>query len=354
MRALRADTYFCVVDLHAVTLPHDPAELRAATRASAALYLAAGIDPDRAAIFVQSHVPAHAELAWLLQCYTPIGCAAAPPRRLTSLFRTPRSAAAARVMVTPFLLAYQIGGGVWQVEVAVVMISAKSTNGDCLCDQFVFHPVFKSMLRLTPRGCMRSWLRRMIQFKEKSQKQVRWRSRRVWRALLALPCCGGSLRMCLPGSMHAHIARICERSCCARRALNVPVRCQAPEPRLRACGGADTRARLAVSVGGRSERNASCRRMHAPPCPAGHRGVRAFDDVARDAAAAPRTPALIPCTTRAAPQGSEEVGAGLLTYPVLMAADILLYQADLVPVGARPAARPGTALPGCMAHRWRL
>lgn len=67
------------MDLHAVTLPHDPAELRAATRASAALYLAAGIDPDRAAIFVQSHVPAHAELAWLLQCYTPIGCAAAPP-----------------------------------------------------------------------------------------------------------------------------------------------------------------------------------------------------------------------------------------------------------------------------------
>ena len=70
-----ADTYFCVVDLHAVTLPHEPADLRAATRASAALYLAAGIDPARAAIFVQSHVPAHAELAWLLQCYTPIGCA---------------------------------------------------------------------------------------------------------------------------------------------------------------------------------------------------------------------------------------------------------------------------------------
>ena len=64
-----------MVDLHAITLPHDPAELRAATRASAALYIAAGIDPARAAIFVQSHVPAHAELAWLLQCYTPIGCA---------------------------------------------------------------------------------------------------------------------------------------------------------------------------------------------------------------------------------------------------------------------------------------
>lgn len=71
-----------MVDLHAVTLPHEPADLRGATRASAALYLAAGIDPARAAIFVQSHVPAHAELAWLLQCYTPIGCAQRTPADL--------------------------------------------------------------------------------------------------------------------------------------------------------------------------------------------------------------------------------------------------------------------------------
>lgn len=68
-----ADTFFCVVDLHAITLPHEPKDLLEATRKSAALYIASGINPDKASIFVQSHVSAHAELAWLLQCYTPIG-----------------------------------------------------------------------------------------------------------------------------------------------------------------------------------------------------------------------------------------------------------------------------------------
>ncbi|GIL48829.1 hypothetical protein Vafri_5251 [Volvox africanus] len=67
------DNFFCVVDLHAITVPHDPRELRASTRSMAATYIAAGIDPDRATIFVQSHVPAHAELAWLLSCVTPVG-----------------------------------------------------------------------------------------------------------------------------------------------------------------------------------------------------------------------------------------------------------------------------------------
>jgi tryptophanyl-tRNA synthetase len=66
------DNFFCVVDLHAITLPQDPAALRASTLTSAALYLAAGIDPKRSVVFVQSHVPAHAELAWLLNCITPI------------------------------------------------------------------------------------------------------------------------------------------------------------------------------------------------------------------------------------------------------------------------------------------
>ncbi|GMA56590.1 hypothetical protein GCM10025858_10930 [Alicyclobacillus sacchari] len=63
-----ADCLFCVVDLHAITVPQDPEELRTNSRNLAALYLAAGIDPDRATLFVQSHVPAHAELGWLLQC----------------------------------------------------------------------------------------------------------------------------------------------------------------------------------------------------------------------------------------------------------------------------------------------
>jgi tryptophanyl-tRNA synthetase len=61
------------VDLHAITMPHEPRELLEASRRTAALYLAAGIDPSRASIFLQSHVPAHSELAWLLQCYTPVG-----------------------------------------------------------------------------------------------------------------------------------------------------------------------------------------------------------------------------------------------------------------------------------------
>lgn len=62
-----------MVDLHAITLPHEPKALLEATRQSAATYIACGIDPERANIFVQSHVSAHAELAWLLSCGTPIG-----------------------------------------------------------------------------------------------------------------------------------------------------------------------------------------------------------------------------------------------------------------------------------------
>ncbi|HTS62366.1 MAG TPA: tryptophan--tRNA ligase [Candidatus Acidoferrales bacterium] len=64
---------FCIVDLHAVTLYQDPAELRAKILEIAALYLAAGIDPKTCAIMVQSSVPAHAELAWMLTCVTPVG-----------------------------------------------------------------------------------------------------------------------------------------------------------------------------------------------------------------------------------------------------------------------------------------
>jgi tryptophanyl-tRNA synthetase len=67
------DAYFCVVDLHAITVPQDPGTLRRRTLATAAQYLALGIDPFRATIFVQSHVPAHAELAWVLGCFTGFG-----------------------------------------------------------------------------------------------------------------------------------------------------------------------------------------------------------------------------------------------------------------------------------------
>ena len=67
------EAFFCVVDLHAITVPQDPATLRRRTLVTAAQYLALGIDPARATVFVQSHVPAHAELAWVLGCFTGFG-----------------------------------------------------------------------------------------------------------------------------------------------------------------------------------------------------------------------------------------------------------------------------------------
>ena len=67
------DAFFCVVDLHAITVPQDPAVLRQRTLRTAAQYLALGIDPTRSTIFVQSQVPAHAELAWVLGCFTGFG-----------------------------------------------------------------------------------------------------------------------------------------------------------------------------------------------------------------------------------------------------------------------------------------
>lgn len=67
------DAFYCVVDLHAITAGHNPAQLAAKTREVAALYLACGLDPERNVIFVQSHVPAHSQLQWLLTCSTPLG-----------------------------------------------------------------------------------------------------------------------------------------------------------------------------------------------------------------------------------------------------------------------------------------
>lgn len=68
----RYENIFCIVDLHAITLPQDPAKLREYTLELAAVLLASGIDEDQA-LFVQSHVPAHAELAWIFESFTPIG-----------------------------------------------------------------------------------------------------------------------------------------------------------------------------------------------------------------------------------------------------------------------------------------
>jgi len=66
-------SFFCVVDLHAITVPQDPAVLRRRTLLTAAQYLALGIDPGRSTVFVQSQVPEHAELAWVLGCFTGFG-----------------------------------------------------------------------------------------------------------------------------------------------------------------------------------------------------------------------------------------------------------------------------------------
>ena len=67
------NAYYVIVDLHAITVAQDPSELRQNTRRTAAQYIAAGIDPNKSALFVQSHVPAHAQLAWVLNCITGFG-----------------------------------------------------------------------------------------------------------------------------------------------------------------------------------------------------------------------------------------------------------------------------------------
>ena len=67
------ESIFCIVDLHAITVHQPPDELRAKIEETAALFLAAGIDPKQSSIMVQSAVPAHAEVAWMLTCVTPVG-----------------------------------------------------------------------------------------------------------------------------------------------------------------------------------------------------------------------------------------------------------------------------------------
>ncbi|GAA2140009.1 tryptophan--tRNA ligase [Streptomyces synnematoformans] len=67
------DAFYMVVDLHAITVPQDPKELRASTRLAAAQLLAAGLDPERCTLFVQSHVPEHAQLGWVMNCLTGFG-----------------------------------------------------------------------------------------------------------------------------------------------------------------------------------------------------------------------------------------------------------------------------------------
>jgi len=67
------DNIFCIVDLHAITVLQDPKLLKSQTRELAGLLFAAGIDPEQSVLFVQSHISAHAELAWILNCLSPMG-----------------------------------------------------------------------------------------------------------------------------------------------------------------------------------------------------------------------------------------------------------------------------------------
>ncbi len=67
------DCIYCIVDLHAITVRQDPQALRKATLDTLALYLACGIDPKKSTIFVQSHVPEHSQLSWILNCYAYFG-----------------------------------------------------------------------------------------------------------------------------------------------------------------------------------------------------------------------------------------------------------------------------------------
>ncbi len=67
------DCLFCIVDLHALTVRQDPASLRRQTLELAALYISSGLNPEESIIYCQSHVPQHAELAWILNCFTYMG-----------------------------------------------------------------------------------------------------------------------------------------------------------------------------------------------------------------------------------------------------------------------------------------
>jgi tryptophanyl-tRNA synthetase len=102
------DAFFCVVDLHAITVPQDPARLREATRRTAAQYIAAGIDPSRSTLFVQSHVPAHAQLAWVLDTITGDGEARRMTQYKDKVARQGAEAASIGLLVYPILQAADV------------------------------------------------------------------------------------------------------------------------------------------------------------------------------------------------------------------------------------------------------
>ncbi|MGG7465700.1 MULTISPECIES: tryptophan--tRNA ligase [unclassified Plantibacter] len=102
------DAFFSVVDLHAITVPQDPAELREKTRRTAAQYIAAGIDPSASTLYVQSHVPAHAQLAWILNTITGFGEASRMTQFKDKSAKHGRDAASVGLFAYPVLMAADI------------------------------------------------------------------------------------------------------------------------------------------------------------------------------------------------------------------------------------------------------
>jgi tryptophanyl-tRNA synthetase len=102
------DAIFCIVDLHAITVPQDPRALRDATRTLAAQYIAAGIDPSRSTMFVQSQVPAHAQLSWILNTVTGFGEAGRMTQFKDKSARNGADAASVGLFTYPILMAADI------------------------------------------------------------------------------------------------------------------------------------------------------------------------------------------------------------------------------------------------------
>ena len=112
------DAIFCVVNLHAITVPQDPKELAERTRRTAAQYIAAGIDPERSTLFIQSHVPAHAELAWVLNTLTGFGEASRMTQFKDKSQKNGTDAASVGLFTYPILMAADIL--LYQAEVVPV------------------------------------------------------------------------------------------------------------------------------------------------------------------------------------------------------------------------------------------
>ncbi|MEV0581730.1 tryptophan--tRNA ligase [Nonomuraea sp. NPDC050310] len=102
------DAFYCVVDLHAITVPTDPADLRRRTRVAAAQLFAAGLDPERSTVFIQSHVREHAELAWVMNCLTGMGEAGRMTQFKDKSARFGESAASVGLFTYPILQAADI------------------------------------------------------------------------------------------------------------------------------------------------------------------------------------------------------------------------------------------------------